>query len=760
MVTESLLRSPSGVRSYGIGGVDLVNYDNINIQYGTFLPWNPCYRIWWHVTAISALLTAFLTPYQIAFEEDLGFFKQSADLLEKVLTLIFTVDMVVNFNVAFFRDDEFVCRRPQIAREYLSYMFWVDAVGVIPFGDIAHFVADQLGASSETMLVLSLLQLSRLIRLYRIKKLFQELRNNLCVNLLTFTLLRNFLVVVVACHVQACIMYFLARAQHFGKDTWLGPFLYKSESSFERYVTSLYWSITTFCTVGYGDFRPTNPVEKIFGSIFMLINIVVAAWIIGSMTLLMLTGDNKTREYRESLEILDQYGYMHKFDQILMNKLKKQLKLEFHNREVSDDMVLRYFPSAVRRKILRQLYYEHLAKTDLMEGVRPQFVDAFLASCSVEIFGAGEEIVDRGSILSDLFLLVGGIAEVTTSAQAIGDLEQLSTYSQRTPTESTLQAGDFIGEIGFFTDSPQLHSVLSVTVCKTLTMPRSTYKMLAQDHPGSIGKILQNLLAKVEHASMQARLPKSVEALRIGSNLGYAGGSSYQSLDLEDIDENHTMLSDNMLSDNGLATESLTVVKDLVQMHMNRNLDDETTRLLFAASRGDTRTIHMMCSHGFDPNNHDYDRRTALMVSSMKGNVDVVKLLLQFGADPNLLDMHGSSALLEATKNGHDDIMKLLFEYEASLGMPDSQAAALLCCAVYDGDILLIKRLLKAGINVNAADYDKRTASHIAAAEGNAAAIRILAEHGADLSVADRWGNTVQDEAAKRNKDKGKLFAF
>eukprot|EP00986_Skeletonema_menzelii_P015350 scaffold11569_cov157-Skeletonema_menzelii.AAC.3 len=474
----------------------------------------------------------------------------------------------------------------------------------------------------------------------------------------------------------------------------------------------------------------------------MLINIVVAAWIIGSMTLLMLTGDNKTREYRESLEILDQYGHMHKFDQILMNKLKKQLKLEFHNREFSDDSVLRYFPSAVRRKILRQLYYEHLASTNLMEGVRPQFVDAFLASCSVEIFGAGEEIVEHGSILSDLFLLVGGVSEITASAEEY--LEQSSTYSQRTPTHSTLQAGDFIGEIGFFTDSPQLHSVFSVTVCKTLTMSRSTYKLLAQDYPGSIGKILRNLFAKVENASMKARLPKSIEAIRVGSNLGYSNGS-YQSL--EDIDENHAMSSDN-----GLATESLTVVKDLVQMHMNRNLDDETTRLLFAASRGDTRTIHMMCTHGFDPNNHDYDRRTALMVSSMKGNFDVVKLLLQFGADPNLLDMHGSSALLEATKNGHDDIMKLLFEYEASLGMPDSQAAAVLCQAVYDGDILYLKRLLRAGINVNAADYDKRTASHIAAAEGNAAAIRILAEHGADLSVADRWGNTVQDEG-----NKGKL---
>lgn len=248
MVTESLLRSPSGVRSFGSFdkvGVDLVSYDNI--QYGIIVPWNPCYRFWWYVTALSALLTAFLVPYQIAFEEDPGFFKQSADLLERVLTFIFTVDMAVNFNLAFFQDDEFVCERRQIARAYLSFMFWVDAVGVVPFRDISYILANQMGATSETILVLSLLQLSRLIRLYRIKKLFQELRNNVCVNLLTFTLLRNFSVVVVACHVQACIMYFLARAQHFGEDTWLGPILYESESSFERYVTSLYWVSILCC---------------------------------------------------------------------------------------------------------------------------------------------------------------------------------------------------------------------------------------------------------------------------------------------------------------------------------------------------------------------------------------------------------------------------------------------------------------------------------------------------------------------------------
>ena len=151
-MTESLLRSPSGVRSFGSFdkvGVDLVSYDNI--QYGIIVPWNPCYRFWWYVTALSALLTAFLVPYQIAFEEDPGFFKQSADLLERVLTFIFTVDMAVNFNLAFFQDDEFVCERRQIARGYLSFMFWIDAVGVVPFRDISYIIANQMGATSETI---------------------------------------------------------------------------------------------------------------------------------------------------------------------------------------------------------------------------------------------------------------------------------------------------------------------------------------------------------------------------------------------------------------------------------------------------------------------------------------------------------------------------------------------------------------------------------------------------------------------------------
>lgn len=183
-----------------------------------------------------------------------------------------------------------------------------------------------------------------------------------------------------------------------------------------------------------------------------------------------------------------------------------------------------------------------------------------------------------------------------------------------------------VGEIGFFTESPQVESVTCLTVCKTLTISRSEYKTLENDHPGSVGKILQNLLEKVEEVSLQLSLPEKLVVLRAGS----AFRNGVEETEAMDSSFDFDSTTDEDTSERMARKETLTAVKDLIEMHMSKQLDDQTTRLLFAASRGDTATISLMCDQGFDPNNADYDRRTALMVAAMKGNTEVVKMLLDF----------------------------------------------------------------------------------------------------------------------------------
>jgi len=60
-------------------------------------------------------------------------------------------------------------------------------------------------------------------------------------------------------------------------------------------------------------------------------------------------------------------------------------------------------------------------------GTRQQFVDAFLSRCKVEIFSPGEEILTRGSATSDLYLLLEGKVETSTSTDDNEKLQDAST---------------------------------------------------------------------------------------------------------------------------------------------------------------------------------------------------------------------------------------------------------------------------------------------------------------------------------------------
>ena len=498
----------------------------------------------------------------------------------------------------------------------------------------------------------------------------------------------------------------------------------------------------------------------------MFFNMVVTAWTIGSITLLIVKGDEATSHYRDALQVLHQYADMHEFDPVFRKKLQTQLRLTFYNREIADEQVLSNFPNAVRRKILRKLYLRPLMQTSLMEGIRPQFVDAFLTSCTVELFTPGEHMMERGSISGDLCLIVGGLAQ--------------ATFDHR--VKKQYKTGDFVGEIGFFTESPAVESVICLSVCKTLTMSQTAYKLIVQDHPGSAGKILRNLLHKVEEMQLKLNLPTGIRVLQAGSvfddsvtgrergvsDADFSANGRDRGVSDADFSANGRVRGisdadfyDGLTSDESVSVrksmanvmarqKELTAVEDLVRMHMSKQKDEQTTRFLFAASRSDTLIISHMCDQGFDPNNADYDARTALMVAAVKGNDDVIKLLLtDYHADPNLVDVHGTTALFEAVKNGHESTMALLLEYNATLCTKESYAATALCQAVFDGDTPFLRRLLQAGIQVNAADYDKRTAAHIASAEGNLAALKVLVEFGADLTLEDRWKNTVDDEAQR-----------
>lgn len=132
--------------------------------HGVIFPWMNSYKAWWALTAIAAIFTVFFGPFQIAFQKEPGTFNDLSDLIEIVLTGIFTVDILVNFNLAFYKHEIIVFERKKIASEYLHRMFWIDAVGVFPFETVLLFVTGHLGEHGKTALLFSLSRMLRFVR--------------------------------------------------------------------------------------------------------------------------------------------------------------------------------------------------------------------------------------------------------------------------------------------------------------------------------------------------------------------------------------------------------------------------------------------------------------------------------------------------------------------------------------------------------------------------------------------------------------------
>lgn len=213
----------------------------------SIFPWNRKYKTFWGLTVFCALLTVFTETYAAAFSPaGLSSHGDALSVIEYLLLTVFVADIGVNFHLAYYDDNEMlVTDRRSIARHYASGLLWLDIAGVLPWYAISLAFAGEVGQDSDLASYLALFRLVKLVRLHRMKQLFDVLQYNPHISLMWLTLLRNFGFAILWSHFAACIFYFIARQYDFDPDdTWIGGVVI-GLSGFERYCTSLYWSVVT-----------------------------------------------------------------------------------------------------------------------------------------------------------------------------------------------------------------------------------------------------------------------------------------------------------------------------------------------------------------------------------------------------------------------------------------------------------------------------------------------------------------------------------
>ena len=281
-------------------------------------------------------------------------------------------------------------------------------------------------------------------------------------------------------------------------------------------------------------------------SLFLLFNITLGSYILGTITLLVVKQDERTGKYRDQSANLRQFTAANRLPTELRDSLQEHLRLHFDTSEVSDEQVLSIFPSAIRRRILRHLYLRFLRGSYLFQGAPQRLLDALLASARVEIFMPQVDIISGGDYVNELLLLVGGTVEIlgsssstgknhstnstptneltgslrsVSSVNSIDDMSEVAALSAEAAlvaariagadksSSSTsgrahrlAGAGELLGEAAFFTEVPQLEAVRSSSVCRVLVITRAAYTSLERAFPSACRDVLEILKRNAEVA--------------------------------------------------------------------------------------------------------------------------------------------------------------------------------------------------------------------------------------------------------------------
>jgi hyperpolarization activated cyclic nucleotide-gated potassium channel 2 len=112
-----------------------------------------------------------MVPFRISFSIELS---SGEYMFEYILTLIFIVDIGVNFNTGFYLRGEFISNRNKIAINYLKFWFWIDFIATFPYDltiDLATGKDNHDDIVTDTPQLLRIFKGMRFLRMLKLMRL-------------------------------------------------------------------------------------------------------------------------------------------------------------------------------------------------------------------------------------------------------------------------------------------------------------------------------------------------------------------------------------------------------------------------------------------------------------------------------------------------------------------------------------------------------------------------------------------------------------
>ncbi|KAM3602701.1 uncharacterized protein V6R79_009302 [Siganus canaliculatus] len=439
---------------------------------------------WDWVILILTFYTAIMVPYNVSFKTKHNNLPWL--VLDSVVDVIFLIDIVLNFHTTFVGPaGEVISDARLIRMNYMKTWFVIDLLSCLPYDIINAFEnvdEDVISAASsgshlresphfhrnttrteDSVLpgLSSLFSSLKVIRLLRLGRVARKLDHYLEYGAAVLVLL--VCVFGLVAHWLACIWYSIGDYEVIDEttntiktDSWLyqlalsigTPYRYNASGTGQweggpnkdtLYISSLYFTMTSLTTIGFGNIAPATDGEKIFSVAMMMVGSLLYATIFGNVTTIFQQMYTNTNRYHEMLNNVRDFLKLYQVPKGLSERVMDFIVSTWAmSKGIDTDKVLSICPKDMRADICvhlnRQVFNDHPAFRLASDGcLRSLAVEFQTTHCA-----PGDLIFHIGESVDTLCFVVSGSLEVIQDDEVIAILGKGDVFGDVFWKETTL----------------------------------------------------------------------------------------------------------------------------------------------------------------------------------------------------------------------------------------------------------------------------------------------------------------------------------
>ncbi|XP_071231148.1 voltage-gated delayed rectifier potassium channel KCNH8-like [Salvelinus alpinus] len=387
---------------------------------------------WDWLILLATFYVAVTVPYNVCFigDDDLT---RSTTVSDIAVEILFIIDIVFSFRTTYVsKSGQVIFSARLICIHYMTTWFIIDLVAALPFDLLYAFKVS----------VVSVVHLLKTVRLLRLLRLLQKMDRYSQHSTVVLTLLMSMFALLA--HWMACIWYVIGKkemeANAYSWDIgWLHELGKRLESPYDPlgevngtglsgpslrsvYIASLYFTLSSLTSVGFGNVSANTDAEKIFSICTMLIGALMHALVFGNVTAIIQRMYSRWSQYHTRTKDLKDFIRVHHLPQGLKQRMLEYFQTTWSvNNGIDSNELLKDFPDELRSDITMHLNKEILELSLFASASR-----GCLRSLSLHIkttfCAPGEYLLRQGDALQAIFFVCSGSMEVLKDGMVLAIL--------------------------------------------------------------------------------------------------------------------------------------------------------------------------------------------------------------------------------------------------------------------------------------------------------------------------------------------------